>query len=193
MAELRHRLAAIICGWCVRVAFRCAKSLQFHLRFKNRKPLLQQSLRGHKHWVPTGETSRERLYTLPPLRPPFLPKRHFPGEGGGGVYLEAPCGRNFFSPLFIRPPPLDGYFQGWGLGVYKIRPRKTLGKSSGTAEEPCRARQNGPPRRPLKRISGSLAPECRKLQLLSSARSFTVLLFFNSLQTREEHCKDKRI
>ena len=36
----------------------------------------------------------------PPL--PFLAKRHFPGEGGGCVHLEAPRGRNF-----IRPPPLN--------------------------------------------------------------------------------------
>ena len=45
-------------------------------------------------------------------------------EGGGGVYFEAPRGKNFICPPppFIHTPPLGGYFQGWG-GVYKIRPR----------------------------------------------------------------------
>ena len=60
----------------------------------------------------------ELIYTPPPL-PPFLAQRHFPGEGGGGVYSEAPRGRNFIRPPpppFIHPPPLDGYFQGWGGG-----------------------------------------------------------------------------
>ena len=71
-----------------------------------------------------------RTYIRPPPLPPFLAKRHFPVEGGGGVYFEAPRGRNFIRPPppppFIHPPPLGGYFQGWGgggVGVYKIRPR----------------------------------------------------------------------
>ena len=59
--------------------------------------------------------SRGKLYTPPPP-PPFLAKRHFPVEGGGGVYFEAPRGRNFIPPPFIHPPPLEGYFQGWGGG-----------------------------------------------------------------------------
>ena len=38
--------------------------------------------------------------------------------GGGGVYFEDPCGRNSTRPpSFIRPPPLEGYFQGGGGGV----------------------------------------------------------------------------
>ena len=24
--------------------------------------------------------------------------------------------------IFIPPPPLEGYFQGWGVGVYKVWP-----------------------------------------------------------------------
>ena len=66
-----------------------------------------------------------RNYIRPPPLPPFLAKRHFPVEGGGGVYFEAPRGRNFIRPPpppFIHPPPLGGYFQGWGgVGVYNIR------------------------------------------------------------------------
>ena len=60
--------------------------------------------------------SGDKLYTPHPL-PLFLAKRHFPGEGGGGVYFEAPRGRNFIRPPpFIHPPPLEGCFQGWGGG-----------------------------------------------------------------------------
>ena len=63
---------------------------------------------------PRKKKSRKKLYTPPP---PFLAKRHFLGEGGGGVYFEAPRGRNFIRPPFlIHPPPLGGYFQGWGGG-----------------------------------------------------------------------------
>ena len=42
-----------------------------------------------------------KIIYAPPPSPLFLAKRHFSGEGGGGVYFEAPRGRNF-----IRPPPL---------------------------------------------------------------------------------------
>ena len=35
----------------------------------------------------------------------------------GGVYFEAPRGRNFIRPPpSVHPPPLEGYFQGWGGG-----------------------------------------------------------------------------
>ena len=54
----------------------------------------------------------ERNYIRPPPPPPFLAKRHFSGEGGGGVYFEAPRSRNFIRPPFIHPPPLEGYLQG---------------------------------------------------------------------------------
>ena len=54
----------------------------------------------------------------PPPSPHFWLKGIFSGEGGGGVYFEAPRGRIFIRPppLFIHPPPLEGYFQGWGGG-----------------------------------------------------------------------------
>ena len=52
-----------------------------------------------------------------PPSPLFLAKRHFSGEGCEGVYFEAPRGRHFVRPPpFIHPPPLEGYFQGWGGG-----------------------------------------------------------------------------
>ena len=37
--------------------------------------------------------------------------------------LKAPCSRNFRRPpSSIHPPPLKGYLQGWGVGVYKVWP-----------------------------------------------------------------------
>ena len=50
-----------------------------------------------------------RNYICPPPLPPFLAVRHFSGEGGGGVYFEAPRGRNFIPPPppLVIPPPLD--------------------------------------------------------------------------------------
>ena len=58
-----------------------------------------------------------RDYLRPPPLPPFLARRHFSGEGGGGVCFEAPRGRKFIRPPpLIHPPPLEGYFQGWGGG-----------------------------------------------------------------------------
>ena len=46
---------------------------------------------------------------IPPPPPAISAERPFPGEGGGGVYFEAPRGRNF-----IRPPLL--YLEVWGGG-----------------------------------------------------------------------------
>ena len=63
-----------------------------------------------------GISSREKLKTPRPL-PPFLAtKRHLQGKGGEGVYFEAPRGSNFIPSPLIHPPPLEGYFQGWGGG-----------------------------------------------------------------------------
>ena len=48
---------------------------------------------------------------------PFLAIRHFSGEGGGGVYFEAPRGRNFIRPPpFYTPPTPRRVFSGWGGG-----------------------------------------------------------------------------
>ena len=44
-----------------------------------------------------------RNYINPPPLPPFLAKRQFSGEGGGGVYFEAPRGRNFIPPPLYTP------------------------------------------------------------------------------------------
>ena len=43
----------------------------------------------------------------PPPFHPFLARRHLPGRRGGGVYFEAPRGRNF-----IRPPTPRRVFSG---------------------------------------------------------------------------------
>ena len=68
---------------------------------------------------PLRTTSRQYLqgaiiYAPPP--PPFLAKRHFPGEGGGGVYFEAPRGRNCIRPPppFYTPPTPRRVFSGVG-------------------------------------------------------------------------------
>ena len=63
------------------------------------------------------------IFYAPPPSPHFWPKGIFSGEGGGGVYFEAPRARNFIRPLLLyTPPPLEGYFQGWGVGVYEFGP-----------------------------------------------------------------------
>ena len=67
------------------------------------------------------DRSRQKFYNPPPLSPPFLATRAkaFVGGWGGGVQFEAPHGRNFNTtpPLLYTPhPPLEGYFQGWGVG-----------------------------------------------------------------------------
>ena len=67
----------------------------------------------------------ERNCIAPPL--PILAIRHFLG-GGGGVYFEAPRGRNFITPPFVHHPTLELYFQGWGVVVYKIWPHKNKGE-----------------------------------------------------------------
>ena len=38
--------------------------------------------------------------------------------------LNPPHGRNFIRPLLLStpPPPLEGYFQGWGVGVLEFGP-----------------------------------------------------------------------
>ena len=61
------------------------------------------------------------IYIRPPP-PRFLAKRHFSEEGDGGVYFEVPRSRNVICPPFIHPPSLEGYFQGWGGGVYNLAP-----------------------------------------------------------------------
>ena len=44
-------------------------------------------------------------------------------SGRVGVYIfENPLRQEFYSPpSFMRSPPLEGYFQGWG--VHKVLPR----------------------------------------------------------------------
>ena len=62
-------------------------------------------------------------YIPPPPSPDSGPNAFCRGGGGGGVYSEAPRCRNFISPPpFTHPPPLEGYFQGWGMGCFKFGP-----------------------------------------------------------------------
>ena len=65
---------------------------------------------------PRNKTCLHGEIIYPPPLPSFLAKRHFSGEGGGGVYSEPPRGRNFIRPPLLYAPPLEGYFQGWGGG-----------------------------------------------------------------------------
>ena len=71
--------------------------------------------------------SREKFYVHPP---PYLARRHFQCGGGGGVYILRPhvAGILYAIPPFLHAPlPLEGSFQGWGVGVYKTRPWNTHG------------------------------------------------------------------
>ena len=50
-----------------------------------------------------------------------------------GVYIlrPPPPAGILYPPLLVHPPLLEGYSQGWGVGVYKIWPRisaQVLGK-----------------------------------------------------------------
>ena len=63
----------------------------------------QAHSRGSSSWPKILHT--EKLYTPPPPLPPFLAKRHFSEEGGGGVHFEAPRGRILFPPLLYTPHP----------------------------------------------------------------------------------------
>ena len=90
--------------------------------------------------------SKEKLYTPPP--PPFWPEGIFlRRRGGGGVYFESPPRQDFYTtPPVIRPPPLGGYFQGWGVEVYKIRPCIDClkrGPKRGPGEEQARPGEDG--------------------------------------------------
>ena len=93
-----------------------------------------------------GRESREKFNTPPPPSPDFGQKAIL-RESGGGVFFEPPRIRNCIRPpLFIRPPPLEGYIQGWG-GVYKIwLPREgiiTIGDKitgqSGSPQQLCQS------------------------------------------------------
>ena len=61
-----------------------------------------------------------------------------PVMSGVGVYILSPHAAGIlYPPPFIRPPPLEGYFQGWGVGVYKIRPRMDLQDQGAEVEIPA--------------------------------------------------------
>ena len=76
--------------------------------------------------IQTLGLSRAKLYT-PPL-PQFLAMKHFLGEGGGGVYFEAPRGRNFIRPPLYTPHPWKGICGGWAC--MKFGPPRSLDHGS---------------------------------------------------------------
>ena len=64
-----------------------------------------------------GPTQVPGKYCFPPPPTPlFRPEGIFFREGrGGGIHLEAFSRKDFYTPpLCYTPPPLEGYFQGWG-------------------------------------------------------------------------------
>ena len=95
----------------------------FPKNYISRIRLRFRELHGKIVWIFLGKSlfrytsSRKRLYTPPPS-PHIWPKGIFKGEEGGGVYILSPraAGILYAPPLFIRPPPLEGYFWGWGGG-----------------------------------------------------------------------------
>ena len=79
--------------------------------------------------------SSEKLYT-PPLLTPFLAKRHFSEEGGGGVYFEAPRGRNFIRPPLLYTPTPRRVFSGvGGWGCIKFGPVLNLERTEETKNQ----------------------------------------------------------
>ena len=128
-------------------------------------------------------SSRAKLYTPPPP-PPFLTIRHFSGEGGGGVYSEAPRGRNFIRPPppFIHPPPLEGSFQGWG-GVYKIWPR--------ISGSPKNSRPNSRPRSSAFLREGVNREKLTVKKIINNEIFVFVFSPFMSLINREKLCVNR--
>ena len=65
----------------------------------------------------------EIIYAPPPP-PPISGQKAFSRGGGWGCIFWGPTQQEFYTPPpFIHPPPLGGYFQGWGgWGCTKIGP-----------------------------------------------------------------------
>ena len=64
----------------------------------------------------TRHNIQEKLYTTPPPSPPYFGQKAFLRGRGGGVYMSnrPAAGILYAAPLYTPPPPLEGYFQGWG-------------------------------------------------------------------------------
>ena len=60
-----------------------------------------ESLQLQLRFLPS---SRANLYTPPPPPTPISGHEAFFREGGGGVYFEAPRGRNFIRPPLLYTP-----------------------------------------------------------------------------------------
>ena len=79
---------------------------------------------SHWHFLQDTSTaiSKETLYT-PLSHPIFWPRGHFSGRGGGYIFCSRPrAGALYPPPSFTRSPPVEGYFQGWGVGCIKFGP-----------------------------------------------------------------------
>ena len=85
----------------------------------------QQSGRPKKKLVQRKSRHSGRITYSPPLTPFFAQRAFFSRGGGRGVFRSPPCGRNFITPSLFNthpPPPLEGYFQGWGGACRKFAP-----------------------------------------------------------------------
>ena len=73
-----------------------------------------------------------------PLAPPISGHKAFFRGGGGGVYFDphSPPARHKLipPPPIVYPLPLEGYFQGRGLGVYRTWP-DMMGRESASPEQ----------------------------------------------------------
>ena len=74
-----------------------------------------------KHFGQALETSEKKAYVqreiiYTPSPSPIPGQKAFSVEGGGGVYFEAPSGRNFVPPPLYKPPSPRSVFSGVGGG-----------------------------------------------------------------------------
>ena len=66
-------------------------------------------------WLEVEEIQGEIIYAPPPS--PISGQKAFSRGGGWGCIFWGPARQKFYTPPpFIHPPPLGGYFQGWGGG-----------------------------------------------------------------------------
>ena len=74
------------------------------------RPLLS----GVTHQVNPSQTPFSRAKLETPSPPPYLAIRNFSGGVGVCIFRGPPQHEFYTPPLLIRPPPLEGYFQGRG-------------------------------------------------------------------------------
>ena len=107
-----------------------------------------------ENWVlspPPPQIQGEIIYTPPPLPPIFgLKKKAFLRGGGWGCIFWGATWQEFYTPPppFIHPPPLEGYFQGWGgWGCLKFSPRIKFREAPDAPSK--RTTKNAPSKRTL--------------------------------------------